>query len=1070
MLSLRAIADELAAADSLIALGALARRLGFTSDALPLDRASLDALGIGDEIARARIAAGPGVLRALIVSLADGAPVRERVSRIAARLSSRAPQLLWLVLALDRGRDHVAIATWSPRRPRPRITALLVDRARVLPSDAETIRHLAAAAGAHDVLTHARWLDVLGRDALTRRFFRELERVVRALAASGDPSATEPERDELALLTVSRLMFLSFLESKGWLDGDPRFLERGFADCMVNGGGYHRRVIEPLVFGTLNTPVCKRAAAARALGKIPFLNGGLFARSPVERRHRTLRFPDDALGVVFGDLLTRYRFTARENDGDWSEAAVDPEMLGKAFESLMASRERRVTGAYYTPQPLVARLADAALAETLSGDRASAGVVAGALRGEAIANADAAAAIRASLSCVRVLDPACGSGAFLVYALERLAALATQAGDSRAPAVIRRELLARSIFGVDINPTAVWLCELRLWLSVVIESEPVDCLAVPPLPNLDRNICVGDSLGGAGWDAPPERGAALALGRLRERYARATGARKHRLQRELDRRERAVAMHLLTSKLELCATRRRDLLSALRGRDLFGARRAPTAADRIALAESRMRSLDLRARRRTLAAGGALPFSWSTRFADVAAAGGFDLVVGNPPWVRLHRVPPAARVELRARFSVFARSSWARGAHASRAGTGFAAQIDVASLFIERSVRLAREGGADHSGGVVALLVPSKLWHALAAGGVRRLLADETRLLTLEDWSESPNAFDAAVYPSTLIARRSPSKDDAPIAAALHRRSGPLSWSIANTDLTLDAHDAASPWLVVPQAVREAWDRVRAAGPALADSALGAPQLGVKCGCNEAFIVRLGGCASGVATVRSGDRVGAVEHAILRPLLRGESIAPWTANESGELILWTHGPTGTAMVNLPPHAERWLGQWRSRLTDRTDARHSRWWSLFRTAAASDRLARVVWADVGREPRALVLDPGDASVPLNSCYVLPCRETRDAYAVAAILNSPLAAAWLDVIAEPARGGYRRYLGWTVGLLPMPNEWPRARDILAPIAERAALGLPPHRDELLDATLCAYDLRARDIAPLLTWTAG
>ncbi|MDQ6830346.1 MAG: hypothetical protein M3081_15925 [Gemmatimonadota bacterium] len=230
------------------------------------------------------------------------------------------------------------------------------------------------------------------------------------------------------------------------------------------------------------------------------------------------------------------------------------------------------------------------------------------------------------------------------------------------------------------------------------------------------------------------------------------------------------------------------------------------------------------------------------------------------------------------------------------------------------------------------------------------------------------------------------------------------------------------------------------------------------------------GSADGIAMVRSDEREGSVERELLRPLLRGESIAPWAPNESGELIIWTHGATGAAVDRLPPHATRWLAQWRSRLTARTDARRSRWWSLFRTAGAGDRLARVVWADVGRGPRALVLDAGDPSVPLNSCYVIACREPHDAHALTAILNSALGAAWLDAVAEPARGGYRRYLGWTVGLLPVPNDWPRARDILAPIAERAAVGLPPHRDELLAAVLSAYDLRAREVAPLLTWTSG
>jgi hypothetical protein len=105
------------------------------------------------------------------------------------------------------------------------------------------------------------------------------------------------------------------------------------------------------------------------------------------------------------------------------------------------------------------------------------------------------------------------------------------------------------------------------------------------------------------------------------------------------------------------------------------------------------------------------------------------------------------------------------------------------------------------------------------------------------------------------------------------------------------------------------------------------------------------------------------------------------------------------------------------------------------------------------------------VPLNSCYVLPCRDPRDAHAVAALLASPLAGAWLGAIAEPARGGFRRHLAWTVALLPLPRDWAAARELLAPLASRDATA-----DDLLDAALRAYRLRARDVEPLLAWSAG
>jgi hypothetical protein len=289
--------------------------------------------------------------------------------------------------------------------------------------------------------------------------------------------------------------------------------------------------------------------------------------------------------------------------------------------------------------------------------------------------------------------------------------------------------------------------------------------------------------------------------------------------------------------------------------------------------------------------------------------------------------------------------------------------------------------------------------------------------------------------------------------------------------LALDA-DPASPWLIVPPAVRTAFDRLARAGVPLGASAFGAPLLGVKCGCNEAFIVHAEREAdvrrTELAMVRADGRRGAVEQWLLRPLLRGESTAPWRPADVMEWILWTHDDAGAPLRTLPSHAARWLAQWRTRLAERADVRgHMPWWSLFRTASASPAHARVVWADMGRAPRALVLRPGDATVPLNSCYVLPCRDPLDAHALAALLNAPVVAAWLHVLAEPARGAYRRFLAWTVAMLPVPHDWSLARATLGELGERAAEGRAPEPDELLAATLRTYHVPQRAVAPLLAW---
>jgi len=1084
--SLESFAALVAATSSDASLSALAAELGFPREAVRLDPDTRTALGVPSApiVRSARVATGRGALRAILLECEHDTPLRTIATNVAQQCSDHAPQLLWLLIATQYNGCDLTVATWSADRSKPRVVALHVDRTHVVPSDAETVAALAATSDDSDILAHAAWLDTLGRDSLTRRFYRILEQVVANLAASATfgtaPIRVPPsERTDLALLYVSRLLFLSFIQTKGWLDHDRRFLHNTFARCMERGGDYHRRILLPLFFGTLNTPPRARAAAARAFGRIPFLNGGLFARTPLERRRPRLRFPDDMLGVVFGELLSRYRFSPREESANWSEAAVDPEMLGKAFESLMEANHRRASGAFYTPRRLVATVSRAALAHALATRTISPDSALAALDGH-VPNGEDAGRLLDRCDDITILDPACGSGAFLVHILEQVAALRSQLGDPRPVWQLRRDMLTKSIFGVDINPTAVWLCELRLWLSVVIDCDTRDPMLVPPLPNLDRHIRIGDSLAGDAFDLvvrAPSRGSPR-LAQLRERYARSSGRRKHTLQRALDRAERTLVVAHLERQLAASSARRRDILTALRGRDLFGTRTTPASIARQRLAAERDRSRSLSASLRDVRNGGALPFAWITHFPDVARAGGFTTILGNPPWVRLHRIPTNARLELRRRFASYRNAPWARGATAARATLGFAAQVDLAALFAERALTLLQPGGT------LALLLPSKLWRALAGGGLRAQLQQHAHIMSLEDWSEAPPQFDAAVYPSLLVATRRDASApdnvfgdqheavDHDIGTTVHRPNYTVHWCMPHRRIALDP-DPASPWLLAPPLVRDAFDLLADAGIPLVHSPLGPPQLGVKCGLNDAFIVRCTGADSAIASVNDGRRTGRVERSLLRPLLRGEAMAAWRREPNGtdEWILWTHDARGAPLRTLPPLAHAWLARWRSALAHRADARsRGPWWSLFRTAGAGSELARVVWADVGRTPRALVLAPNDPTVALNSCYVLPCRDPRDAHTLAALLNSPLIAAWLALIAEPARGGYRRFLAWTIALLPTPRAWSHARDILAPLAQRAQRGREPDSGELLDATLRAYRVRRSDIEPLLQWTSS
>jgi Type I restriction-modification system methyltransferase subunit len=1019
--------------------------LGF-AHFVTLEEAEAASIGLPAESGPFSIAQGTGAVRALIFRVKMPVALRHEVSRIASRLVARAPHLLWIIAASSETADEFAIAACDAGHARSRVAALVVKPGSTAASDAETVCSLAAARFDSDLLVHSRWLEILGRDSVGRRFFRALETSISHLAADLSPAPGREDAAELALLNASRLIFLSFLETKGWLDRDHGFLGNQYADCMMRGGGYHRKVLTPLFFGTLNTHPKNRSARARHFGRVPFLNGGLFSRSSLERRHANATFSDEAIGALFADVLARYRFTAREDNAAWSETAIDPEMLGRTFESLMSATVRKKSGSFYTPQSLVAQLTRSALSNGLSSALVPPECVARALSGEQLGHRQAHQLL-CDLDAFRLLDPACGSGAFLVHALEELSALRRNIGDARPPHEIRRQVLTHSMFGVDVNPTAVWLCELRLWLCMAIEDPETDPMRVSTLPNLDRHIRVGDSLLADSFGESDGTVVSRKFTALRLRYSRATGPRKQSLGRMLDRAERQHAIRLLDQIAKKTEFERRDLLCSVRSRDLFGerARAGHTDSERLLLIRTRLR--DVRRRARDLARGAALPFSFATHFADVAAGGGFHVVIGNPPGGRTHNLEQSAKAALRSSFFVYRNAAWKSGSDAAAAGRGFAGQVDVAALFVERCVSLTQKGG------ISGLIVPAKLWRSLAGGGARALLLEKTELVQIDDLSEGTQPFDAAVYPSIFVTRRvsADGRKLRSLSIAVSKNTEICRWQTCASRIAFD-DTSGSPWVMLPPEVRDAFDCITAAGIPLARSSLGRPMLGVKSGCNNAFT----------------PSDGAVEPELLRPLIRGEDMIPWRIPSTTARILWTHDETGRPLRTLPPRATKWLSQFRNELEGRSDQRGGAiWWSLFRIESADFSRPGVVWSDVARTPTAALIPAGDTSVAINSCYVIRCTEMCDALALTALLNSPLSAAWLNVIAEPARGGYHPYLGWTMSLLPGPRNWKRASMILAAVTRAALDGSPPSKAELVRVTLDAFELKPSSVEALLRW---
>ena len=503
---------------------------------------------------------------------------------------------------------------------------------------------------------------MLGRDSLTVRFYRALERAVSALASSS-PVGTPSQRREVALLDASRLLFLAVPRGEGLAGRRSRRSSRVTSiDAWRRGGRFRDRVLRPLFFGTLNTPFSRRARTARAFGRVPFLNGGLFARTRVERALRGLAFSDDAYGALLFDVFGQYRFTAREetshlDGGGRRSRDARPSVRVADGVARSAGAPARSSRRF----SLVERVATSALAAALQTTARARSPESRCRRpardtprvGRASHGARPGVRIgRVSRARARARRRRCG---------RRSATAATCSDDPprRAHALdLRRRRQPDGGLAVRAATLAV---------GGDRERRVADPLAVHPLPNLDRNIRVGDALVRPRVRRRRGRRVATAsrLRGLRERYARATGRRKATLPAPARaRRARVRRRGASATSCASVARRRRDVLvRAARARPV---RRPISAVARRATRRRRAalgRAASLRALRRRIVDGGALPFSFATHFADVATRGGFGLIVGNPPWVRLHRIPRIAARRLSARV----RRGAGRGVGARRA-------------------------------------------------------------------------------------------------------------------------------------------------------------------------------------------------------------------------------------------------------------------------------------------------------------------------------------------------------------------------------------------------------------------
>lgn len=349
---------------------------------------------------------------------------------------------------------------------------------------------------------------------------------------------------------------------KTWGAGSKKFLRTIFEFSQKHKGHFYEYYLEPLFYSTLNKNRGNMGYCPFLHCRVPFLSGGLF--DPLDGydwRSNHFDIPDaifsnkkdenDRAADGILDIFDRYNFTMSEDEPLEREVAIDPEMLGKIFENLLEVRDRKSKGAFYTPREIVHYMCQESLVNYLV---RKTGITETALRdfilyGDFMKDEDTDPEKRKgnggmyiseelfkmgedgkptvnrlievdnALATVRVADPAVGSGAFplgmvneIVRARQNITAYISigmnanskrlMYKNERSPYMLKYTAIRDSIFAVDIEPSAVDIAQLRLWLSLVIDDEVTPDAANDfeghrnplPLPNLECNIICGNSL------------------------------------------------------------------------------------------------------------------------------------------------------------------------------------------------------------------------------------------------------------------------------------------------------------------------------------------------------------------------------------------------------------------------------------------------------------------------------------------------------------------------------------------------------------------------------------------------
>jgi type I restriction-modification system DNA methylase subunit len=560
---------------------------------------------------------------------------------------------------------------------------------------------------------------------ITRSFYQDFGEIFREDLQDAIHGLEDPEENLNAYTrtVVNRVLFLLFIEEKEWLDGDVDYVENKYEEVAEEDDLHvYDDLFEPLFFEALSE---EGTTESDRLGQIPFLNGGLFERKDIEENVEIdeaffdkLLSPEDADDGEPEGFLRRYKISLRESNPSEQELVVDPEFIGRIFEMFMQEDERSEVGAFYTPKPITSYMTKNALKQHLLGQtdithEEAVSLVSDHTVPESLSE-DKIKSVDDALRSATVLDPAVGSGAFIIGMLEELVAVSEalddHRGDDRSRFQLKEEFIADTLYGVDIDAGGIELCKFRVWLHLmqdldVDHEEFLESNEDFALPNLGFKFFVGNSLVGEYDPTNIDAQQATLTGGLDETleeihevrtdYQTAHGEEKDRLSERLDE---------LTDKLNTqLAVEQGDWMTEV----------AEKAGE---------------------------TFAWTTNIPEVILDGGFDIVIGNPPYRGGERQTDEYVNDICREYS-------------ERYSDVFEIiprmQYDLYEVFIYRAYELTRQGG-------VFSYITNRTFITTGSKVSTRKLLQANHLHNLLIANE--DTFDASVRPAVFTATKTESR------------------------------------------------------------------------------------------------------------------------------------------------------------------------------------------------------------------------------------------------------------------------------------------------------------------------